>query len=76
MSSDKIPYTKISLFSKLVQDYLAQNERLVPFYNRHNTIENFIPQISEKEKNKDLKELTEPSHPIELIALAYNFNNE
>lgn len=51
MSSDKIPYTKISLFSKLVQDYLAQNERLAPFYNRHNTIENFIPQISEKEKH-------------------------
>ena len=35
-----------------------------------------LVQISEKEKNKDLKELTEPSHPIELIALAYNFNNE
>ena len=51
MSSDKIPYTKISFFSKLVQDYLAQNERLAPFYNRHNTIENFIPQISEKEKH-------------------------
>lgn len=51
MSSDKIPYTKISLFSKLVQDYLAQNERLAPFYNRHNTIENFITQISEKEKH-------------------------
>ncbi len=51
MSSDKIPYTKISLFSKLVQDYLAQNERLAPFYNRHDTIENFIPQISEKEKH-------------------------
>ena len=50
MSSDKIPYTKISLFSKLVQDYLVQNERLDPFYNRHNAIENFMPQISEKEK--------------------------
>jgi glycerol-3-phosphate dehydrogenase subunit C len=35
-----------------------------------------LVQISEKEKNKDLKELTEPSHPIELIAIAYNFNNE
>ena len=35
-----------------------------------------LVQISEKEKNKDLKELTEPSHPIELIALSYNFNNE
>lgn len=34
-----------------MQDYLAQNERLAPFYNRHNTIENFIPQISEKEKH-------------------------
>ena len=51
MSSDKIPYTKISLFSKLVQDYLTQNELLAPFYNRHNTIENFITQISEKEKH-------------------------
>jgi bacillithiol biosynthesis cysteine-adding enzyme BshC len=50
VSSDKIPYTKISLFSKLVQDYLVQNERLDPFYNRHNAIENFMPQISEKEK--------------------------
>jgi len=35
-----------------------------------------LVQISEKEKNKDLKELKEPSHPIELIALAYNFNNK
>lgn len=34
-----------------MQDYLAQNERLAPFYNRHNTIENFITQISEKEKH-------------------------
>ena len=34
-----------------MQDYLAQNERLAPFYNRHDTIENFIPQISEKEKH-------------------------
>ena len=50
MSSDKIPYTKISLLSKLVQDYLSQNERLATFYNRYNNIENFMPQIFEKEK--------------------------
>jgi len=35
-----------------------------------------LVQISEKEKNKDLKELKEPSHPIELLALAYNFNKK
>mgnify|MGYP003328131526 FL=1 len=35
-----------------------------------------LVQISEKETNKDLKELKEPSHPIELIALAYNINNK
>ena len=34
-----------------MQDYLTQNELLAPFYNRHNTIENFITQISEKEKH-------------------------
>jgi len=35
-----------------------------------------ILQISEKENNKDLNVLNEPSHPIELLALAYNFDNK
>ena len=35
-----------------------------------------LVQISEKEKNKDLKKLKEPSHPIELLALAYNVNKK
>jgi len=33
-----------------------------------------IVQISEKEKNNNLKVLDEPSHPIELLALSYNLN--
>tara|TARA_Y100001960_G_C14714573_1_gene848901 strand:- start:441 stop:1778 length:1338 start_codon:yes stop_codon:yes gene_type:complete len=35
-----------------------------------------IVQISEKENNENLKVINEPSHPIELIALAYNINKE
>ncbi len=35
-----------------------------------------IVQISEKENNENLKVLNEPSHPIELLALAYNINKE
>ena len=35
-----------------------------------------LVQISEKEKDKDLKELKEPLHPIELLALAYNINKK
>ncbi|MDA7794073.1 bacillithiol biosynthesis cysteine-adding enzyme BshC [Flavobacteriales bacterium] len=57
MISDKIPYSKISFFSAIVQDYLVQNTKLVPFYNRHNSIANYLPQILEKEKqniNRDL----------------------
>ena len=35
-----------------------------------------LVQISEKEKNNDLQELKDPSHPIELLALAYNINKK
>lgn len=40
-----------------MQDYLVQNESLSPFYNRNSSIENFLPQILEKEKeliNRDI----------------------
>ena len=35
-----------------------------------------IVQVSEKEKNKDLKVINEPAHPIELLALSYNINKK
>lgn len=50
MSSDKIPYTEISTFSRLVQDYLSQKDKLLPFYNRYNSLEDYELQILEKSK--------------------------
>lgn len=48
MSTDCIPYSETNYFLPLILDYLAQKEKMKPFYNRFPTPENFGKQIEEK----------------------------
>ena len=45
-----IPYKETGYFSKLICNYLAEEESLSPFYNRFPNLENFKLQIEEKQK--------------------------
>src|SRR5690606_11131888 len=45
-----IPYSKTGYFSKLMIDYLKQDDRLTPLYHRFRTLENFKLQIEEKQQ--------------------------
>src|SRR5690606_33442313 len=51
MPTHSIPYKNTGYFSKLICDYLAENESLKPFYNRFPNLENFKHQLVEKQKN-------------------------
>ena len=51
MSITKIPYQNTGFYSKLIVDYLNQDENLKPFYNRFPSIDEFANQIKEKESN-------------------------
>ena len=46
-----IPYSQTGYFSKLMIDYLNQDTRLSPLYNRFPTLENFKLQIEEKKQS-------------------------
>ena len=48
MPKKSIPYSKTGYFSKLICDYLAENESLHSFYHRFPKIENFKLQLEEK----------------------------
>ncbi|SRX55446.1 bacillithiol biosynthesis cysteine-adding enzyme BshC [Aequorivita sp. CIP111184] len=50
MPNHSIPYKNTGYFSKLICDYLAEDESLKPFYNRFPNLENFKHQITEKQK--------------------------
>ena len=52
MKSQKLNLDFASRFSPLVCDYLTQNKKLKPFYNRFPENENFSKQIIEKENQK------------------------
>ena len=43
-----IPFKKTGYFSSLISDYLDENKKLKPFYNRFPKIEEFKTQIEEK----------------------------
>jgi bacillithiol biosynthesis cysteine-adding enzyme BshC len=43
-----IPFKKTGYFSSLISDYLDENKKLKPFYNRFPEIEEFKAQIEEK----------------------------
>ncbi|WP_230407259.1 bacillithiol biosynthesis cysteine-adding enzyme BshC [Pontibacter cellulosilyticus] len=48
MKVTKMDYAAAGAFSKTVTDYLCQNEKLQPFYNRYPTLEVFEAQLKEK----------------------------
>jgi len=48
MEVDCIPFKNTGYFSSLISDYLDENKKLKPFYNRFPKIEEFRAQIEEK----------------------------
>ena len=53
MPIETIPYKETGYFSKLICDYLAEDESITPFYHRFPNIEAFRDQIEEKNKGYD-----------------------
>ena len=51
MPSDCITYQESGYYSKIIVDYLNQNDAIKPFYNRFSSLESFENQIVEKAKN-------------------------
>lgn len=49
MPKQYISYSKTGYFSTLMCDYLAQEESTKPFYHRFPNLENFKPQLEEKQ---------------------------
>ena len=45
-----IPFKETNYFSELICDYLDQEDKLKPFYNRFPSLENFKLQIEEKKE--------------------------
>ncbi|MCF6350180.1 MAG: bacillithiol biosynthesis cysteine-adding enzyme BshC [Flavobacteriaceae bacterium] len=52
MKLTQIPYSETSYFSKIVTDYLKENENIKPFYNNFSTLENLKNQLLVQEKSK------------------------
>lgn len=50
MPNAYIPFKETNYFSELICDYLDQNKKLKPFYNRFPSLENFKLQLAEKHK--------------------------
>ncbi len=48
MDIDCLPFKNTGYFSKLICDYLEEEEKLAPFYNRYPTLAGFQEQITEK----------------------------
>ena len=53
MPIETIPYKETGYFSKLICDYLAEDESITPYYHRFPNIEAFRDQIEEKKKGYD-----------------------
>ncbi|MCM5663809.1 bacillithiol biosynthesis cysteine-adding enzyme BshC [Galbibacter mesophilus] len=51
MPTQYISFKETGYFSNLICDYLAQDPKLTPFYNRYPTLENFKLQLEEKKKS-------------------------
>lgn len=50
MQVKKVALSETNSFSQFFLDYIAQQESLIPFYNRFPSLENFKAQIEEKEQ--------------------------
>ncbi|WP_442845189.1 bacillithiol biosynthesis cysteine-adding enzyme BshC [Leeuwenhoekiella sp. H156] len=57
MSTHKIPYSETGYFSKLICDYLDQDENLSGFYGHFPTLENFKSQIENKNFSAENREV-------------------
>ncbi|BDD03181.1 bacillithiol biosynthesis cysteine-adding enzyme BshC [Aureibacter tunicatorum] len=66
MRIDKIDLGETKRFSPIFLDYINQDEKLAPFYNRFPTLENFGDQINEKsfdqEKRQTLNKVLEEQY--------------
>jgi bacillithiol biosynthesis cysteine-adding enzyme BshC len=51
LQNSEIPYQETNKFSKLVLDYLNEDEKLKSFVNHFPTLDNFDKQITEKQKH-------------------------
>ena len=51
MYRQNIPYSETGFYNKLVIDYTTQKSELMPFYNRYNSVENYLSQIEEKQQH-------------------------
>jgi len=51
LENSEIPYQETNKFSKLVLDYLNEDEKLKSFVNHFPTLDNFEKQITEKQKH-------------------------
>ncbi|MFL9843664.1 bacillithiol biosynthesis cysteine-adding enzyme BshC [Flavobacterium rhizosphaerae] len=65
MPSDCISYQNSGYFSRLIVDYLNQQDTLKPLYNRFPKIENFKLQIDEKAQNYSPENRSVLVHSIE-----------
>ena len=68
MQSSRISYQNTNKFSKLIIDYLKDEEKLQPFFNRYPTLENFSKQIEEKRNHLINREL--------LVSVLYRQNQK
>ena len=51
LRKQSLDYAKTGFFGKIALDYLSENERLKPFYNRFSKISSFKDQMREKSEN-------------------------
>ncbi|MGI9552662.1 MAG: bacillithiol biosynthesis protein BshC, partial [Aurantibacter sp.] len=51
MDVDCLSYKQTGYFSRLICDYLEENEGVKPFYNHYPSLKNFEAQIAEKQKS-------------------------
>tara|TARA_R110002096_G_scaffold148862_3_gene310048 strand:+ start:1622 stop:3214 length:1593 start_codon:yes stop_codon:yes gene_type:complete len=70
MQQNHIPFRKTGYFSSLISDYLDGKQDLKPFYNRFPNLENFKPQIEEKELS-----FNEDSRTVLVEALKNQYRN-
>ncbi len=57
MTVKHIPYQQLRFFSDLISDYLDQKEQLAHLYHRYPKMENFGPQLEEKQKEWQAKQV-------------------
>ena len=57
MQTARIPYAETGRFSRLINDYLAKDEGINPFYNRFPSLENLDAQRREKASFKTPREI-------------------